>query len=306
MPHIFLLQAMHQLAYRITVEEYDLFVNLARSHNDLERIVRYILSWRDLVVDERNVVLAALRRSPKSSRRYRRISQNSSYQRAFLTYPSHVTASSDGRESSLVVVDRKVVDSVVDSAKLNLKVTQFASPDEWFAYYGDPDQQPSWYTYLRNAVEKAPTGKQAKRIARGNRNRVTAPQAEEIERLQIEKGIEEFYATRLSLIEPGLKLMRGGRQYTTPIGRIDLLCSSADGDYVIVEIKATEATDAVFGQILRYIGWVHRNLDRAPVRGVILASQFPEAARYSRIGLLRDDADRFIRFKQHGLTATTS
>ena len=81
-PHIFLLQAMHQLAYRITVEEYDLFVNLARSHNDLERIVRYILSWRDLVVDERNVVLAALRRSPKSSRRYRRISQNSSYQRA--------------------------------------------------------------------------------------------------------------------------------------------------------------------------------------------------------------------------------
>ncbi len=305
-PHIFLLQAMHRLAYRITVEEYDLFVNLARSHEDLDRIVRYILSWRDLVVDERKVVLATLRRSRKSARRYNRIAQNSSYQRAFLTYPSYVAASSDSKGSSLVVVDRKVVDSLVDSAQLDFKVTQFATPDEWFAYYGDPDQQPSWYTYLRNAIERASTEREAKRIAKGNRNRVTAPQAEEIERLQIEKGIEEFYVTRLSLIEPGLKLIRGGRQYTTPIGRIDLLCSSADGDYVIVEIKAAEATDAVFGQILRYIGWVHRNLGGAPVRGVILASQFPEAARYSRVGLLKDDADRFIRFKQHGLTATTT
>ena len=305
-PHIFLLQAMHRLDYRITVEEYDLFVNLARSHDDLDRIVRYVLSWRDLVVEERSVVLATLKRGAKSSRRYRRIAQNSSYQRAFLTYPSYVAASSDNGGSSLVVSNRKVVDSLVESAKLELKVSEFATPDEWFAYYGDPDQQPSWYTYLRNAVEKAPTKRQAKRIAKENKNRVTAPQAQEIERLEIEKGIEEFYVTRLRLIEPGLKLVQGGRQYTTPIGRIDLLCSSADGDYVIVEIKAVEANDAVFGQILRYIGWVHRNLGGAPVRGVILASQFPEAARYSRIGLLKHDAERFIQFKQHGLTATTS
>ena len=305
-PHVFLLQAMRRLDYHITVQEYNLFINLARSHDDLDRVVRYILTWRDLHADERNVVLAALKRVVKSSNRYRRIEQNSSYQRAFLTYPHYIAASSGNKTPSLVAVDRNAVDSLVDPVKLDLKISKFATPDEWFAYYGDPEQHPSWYTYLKNEVEIAPTEKHAKRITRENRNRITDSQAEEIERLQIEKGIEEFYTTRLSLIEPGLKLIPKGRQYTTPIGRIDLLCSSPSGDYVVIEIKAAEATDAVFGQILRYIGWVHRNLGEAPVRGVILALEFPETARYSRIGLLKHDAEQFIQFKQHGLTAKSS
>ena len=292
--------------YRVTVEEYNLFINLARSHNDLDRIVRYILTWRDLRADERSAVLAALKRGGESRSRYKRIAQSSSYQRAFLTYPHYVAASSGNEAPDLVAVDRDAVDAIVDPVTLNLKISQFATLDDWFAYYGDPEQHPSWYTYLKNAVEIAPTEKDAKRITRVNRKRITDAQAEEIERLQIEKGIEEFYTTRLSLLEPGLKLIPKGRQYTTPIGRIDLLCSSAGGGYVVVEIKAAEATDAVFGQILRYIGWVHRNLGEAPVRGVILASEFPETARYSRIGLLKHDAEQFIQFKQHGLTAKSS
>ncbi len=306
-PHVFLLQAMRRLDYHITVLEYNLFINLARSHTDLDKIVRYILTWRDLHADERRVVLTALKRTSKSSKRYERIAKSSSYGRAFLTYPHYLAASFGNEGPSLVAVDRTAVDSLVDPATLDLKISQFATPDEWFAYYGDPEQHPSWYTYLKNAVEIASTEKDAKRITRANRKRITDAQAEEIERLQIEKGIEDFYATRLPLIEPGLKLIPKGRQYTTPIGRIDLLCSSASGDYVVVEIKAAEATDAVFGQILRYIGWVHRNLDAAPqVRGVILASEFPETARYSRIGLLKHDAEQFIQFKQHGLTTKSS
>ena len=48
----------------------------------------------------------------------------------------------------------------------------------------------------------------------------------------------------------------------------------------MVEIKADDAHDSVFGQILRYIGWVHLNLPDGSnnVRGIILAGGFPETA----------------------------
>ena len=83
---------------------------------------------------------------------------------------------------------------------------------------------------------------------------------------------------------------------------MDLLCRGADGKHVVIEIKAKEANDAVFGQILRYMGWIHRNFEHGEnnVRGIILASHFPDRARYSRIGLLRRDAELLLKFRQHG------
>lgn len=138
-------------------------------------------------------------------------------------------------------------------------------------------------------------------IAR-NRDRLSDAEAAEIGRLEIEKAIETAYASQpqiLHTLEAGLQLV--GRQVETPIGRIDLLCRGADGKYVVVEIKAKSAEDAVFGQILRYIGWIHGNYDhgRDNVRGIVLASQFPDKARYSRIGLLKEDAELFLRFRRH-------
>ena len=296
LPHLFILQVMQQLDYKLSVQEYDLFVNLARGHNDLPRIVKYIQAWRSLRVDEQNNVMQ-IRRDTIPNGRHRRIAQNSSYQRAFLTFPSHIAEAHDD-SPEFTVVNQPHVDALLTQFE-NLKIQRFQSEDEWFAYYGNPEETPSWFTYVKHQVEKAPTKAQARKLARSNRQRLTKPQNEEIHRLEIEKGIEDYYETRLNLLEEGLRLVRGGRQCTTPIGRVDLLCQASEGDYVVVEIKAAEAADAVFGQILRYIGWVHRNLGEG-VRGIILASEFPEMARYSRIGLLKTDAERFIQFKKHG------
>ena len=106
------------------------------------------------------------------------------------------------------------------------------------------------------------------------------------------------------MLEDGLQLV--DRQVVTPIGRIDLMCRGADGKYVVIEIKAKDAEDSVFGQILRYIGWVHSNYDdgRNNVRGIILAGYFSDKARYSRIGLLKDDSEQFLRFRQHVFAGT--
>ena len=138
---------------------------------------------------------------------------------------------------------------------------------------------------------------------RPQQGRLSGAEAAEIGRLEIEKAIETAYASQpelLHTLEDGLRLV--GRQVATPIGRIDLLCRGTDGKYVVVEIKAKSAEDAAFGQILRYIGWIHGNYGngRDNVRGIILASRFPDRARYSRIGLLKPGAERFLGFRRHG------
>lgn len=132
--------------------------------------------------------------------------------------------------------------------------------------------------------------------------RLSREEAATVRRLQIEKAIESSYAEHpdlLHTLEAGLTCE--GRQVETPIGRMDLLCRGNDGKHVVVEIKAREAEDAVFGQVLRYMGWIHRNYaDGADnVRGIILASHFPERARYSRIGLMRPDAETHLKFRRH-------
>ena len=123
--------------------------------------------------------------------------------------------------------------------------------------------------------------------------------------------IEDYYIKHLTEIEDGLEPYTGhnpnpkerhpSRQYPSATGPIDILCKAKNGDIVVLEIKAHEAKDSVFGQILRYIG----HLKRSPlgkgknIRGIILASDFPDKARYSRIGLPVDNPKDFIKFRKH-------
>ncbi len=199
------------------------------------------------------------------------------------------------------MIDRLIREQISD-----LKLATFDTPETWFAYFGDPEQQPSWFTYVALAVEAAVTAEEAELELERHKEKFTKEESTVLQRLQIEKAIESSYAEHtdlLHILEPGLEYR--ARQVETPIGRIDLLCHGADGKYVVIEIKANEANDAVFGQILRYMGWIHRNFEDGEhnVRGIILASHFPDKARYSRIGLLRPDADPYLQFRRHGFAA---
>jgi Holliday junction resolvase-like predicted endonuclease len=59
---------------------------------------------------------------------------------------------------------------------------------------------------------------------------------------------------QLEALEPGLRLVK--RQLSTPAGRLDLLCKDINGNHVVIELKPTQGTDQVVGQILRYMGWL--------------------------------------------------
>jgi len=302
-PHVFLLEVLLETDGFLTFDEQELFANLARDHDDVERVVRYVEHWRNLTADEKAHLLEIFRTMPTRSepdqgRRFRRIREAAPYQRSFFCYPSWLDV--DSGEKTIRISEEG---RTVELAGSDLKVTGFASREDWFSYLGDPERTPSWFDYLAFTVQSAESHEKAREEIEQHAERLSDDEAEEIGRLEIEKAIESSYADNpdlLHTLEPGLQLK--GRQVETPIGRIDLLCRGADGKYVIVEIKAKPAEDAVFGQILRYIGWVHGNYPGGQdnVRGIILASQFSDKARYSRIGLLKSDGDEFLRFKQHG------
>ena len=315
LPHLFLLQVLSKCGYKISVQEFELFVNLAKDQVDVERISSYILAWRELSEAERDTLLGVVRLVPAPGRgrksgagtRYQRILNDSAYQRAVLTYPNYLGLDDKDGIKYLVCHRPDEVQAIVTERLKDLKISHFDTLEGWLAYYGDPAQEPTWFTYLAQQIELAKTPKQAKDIVKTHKvefeRQLTAEEKQEIERKQDEKEIENFYVRQLHRIEPGLRLAPNGQQFDTPIGRMDLLCRSASGEYVVVEVKAGDAEDSVFGQILRYIGWVHMNLPngRDNVRGIILAKDFAETARYSRIGLLKSNHKTHIGFMKHGL-----
>jgi hypothetical protein len=304
LPHIFLLQLLKECDNRITFIEYELFVNLAKSQGDFNRILQYIHSWRDINEKEKQIILNKAKQiiiPKKKQTRFKRIDLDSSYQRRFFTFPSYLEVDN----GNIICRDPDKVNELLDKLLPSLKITNFLTLEDWFAYFGDPRKEPSWSTYLISLIENATTTKEIAQVVKTaieeHKDLLTPEETEDIERAQIEKDIETLYYAHPEKLEEGLTVKK--RQFPTPIGRIDLLCSSKKGEYVVVEIKAQEARDSVFGQILRYIGWIHRNIEgaRDKVRGIILASKFPETAHYSRIGLLKPDYKKFIQFHEYKL-----
>lgn len=73
-----------------------------------------------------------------------------------------------------------------------------------------------------------------------------------------------------------------GQQYPTDTGPVDLLCVSKDKKtLLVIELKKGRASDAVVGQILRYMGFVNEELaeDDQQVKGIIIALEDDQRIR---------------------------
>ncbi len=67
----------------------------------------------------------------------------------------------------------------------------------------------------------------------------------------------------------------GKQYYTKEVGYIDILAKDSKGNFVVVELKVGRKNDEVVGQILRYMGWVRKNLagGKENVRGLIIVGE---------------------------------
>ncbi len=104
-------------------------------------------------------------------------------------------------------------------------------------------------------------------------------QIEDPNEFVLEKYLEEFVVSNFHTIFRGqLKIYEDadgndGQQYGTDIGPIDILAVEPQSQsFVVVELKKGRSSDQVVGQILRYMGWVKKNLclNGQAVKGLII------------------------------------
>lgn len=75
-----------------------------------------------------------------------------------------------------------------------------------------------------------------------------------------------------------------GYEFRTPIGRIDLLAKhKRDPRWLVIELKREKSSDAVVGQVLRYMGWVQKHLseDGEAVEGLVVATEGDPQLHYA-------------------------
>jgi hypothetical protein len=75
-----------------------------------------------------------------------------------------------------------------------------------------------------------------------------------------------------------------GYEFPTPVGRIDLLAKhKREARWLVIELKRDKSSDAVVGQILRYIGWIKAHLaqDGETVEGLVIAARGDDKLHYA-------------------------
>ncbi|MCB1471871.1 MAG: DUF91 domain-containing protein [Rhodobiaceae bacterium] len=120
-----------------------------------------------------------------------------------------------------------------------------------------------------------------------------------------ERDLQNYLAKNLSVIEPGLHLYEDegltGIEFQAGGRRIDILAVGQDGGYVVIELKVSRGYDRVIGQLLRYMGWIEKNLaEGKPVRGIIVAKDITEdlklaSSRISGIKLIEYEISFSLR-----------
>jgi hypothetical protein len=96
-----------------------------------------------------------------------------------------------------------------------------------------------------------------------------------------ERDLRNYLVKNLALIEPGLRLYEeeGITGVEFPVGGryIDILAVAQDDSFVVIELKVSRGYDRAIGQLLRYMGWVAKNMQTTKlVRGVIVANEITE------------------------------
>ena len=106
------------------------------------------------------------------------------------------------------------------------------------------------------------------------------PEVEDAAEFAMEKHLEEFWVKNWQYTPIGKDYRiyeedgeMIGQQYPSDTGPMDILAKSKDGKtWLVIELKKGRASDAVIGQIQRYMGFVKEELaeDYQQVKGVII------------------------------------
>ena len=135
---------------------------------------------------------------------------------------------------------------------------------------------------------------QFRSVVEGSGSAIARPEAEsEVEdpsEFVLEKYLEDFIVSNFNTIFSGrLRVFEDsdgndGQQYATDIGSIDVLAvEERTRSFVVIELKKGRSSDRVVGQILRYMGWVKRNLceNGQTVKGLVICREHDPRLTYA-------------------------
>ena len=117
----------------------------------------------------------------------------------------------------------------------------------------------------------------------------------------LEKYLEEFIVSNFdSIFKKELTIYvdadgNDGQQYATDIGPIDILAVEPKSKaFVVIELKKGRPSDQALGQVLRYMGWVKKNLctNGQPVKGLVVCRDPDERLSYAL-----EMTDRLVQVK---------
>jgi restriction system protein len=119
---------------------------------------------------------------------------------------------------------------------------------------------------------------------------VDSPVLEDPTAFVLEKYVEGFIVSNFDTIFNGqLKIYEDtegndGQQYNTDIGSIDILAvEPRSNSFVVIELKKGRPSDQVVGQVLRYMGWVKKNLctNGQAVKGLVICRDHDPKLTYA-------------------------
>ncbi len=280
-PHASLIEILLALPdYRVTRDEFVLFVGRCRTADAIPDVIQFIKNWRKLTTKQQDAVISAVGKNEFGKR-----VTDTSYVLGFHAMASYLERFTDtrGRKGiALCAGSKQRVGDRLAAHRASAVSIDFELPADFIAFHGDPEAEldpmvnveylldTSQWTKALAAFKKLPP------TLRGGKT-----EAEFEREVFLEKDLEDYLVKHPELIEPGLKLV--ARQRRIEVGAIDMLCRAANGDQVVVELKKVRASDKVFGQLCRYIGCIraHHAKQGKPVRGYIIGSAIDEKLRYA-------------------------
>lgn len=288
-PIPFLAEVMRTVEPRcISALEYELIVSRARSFDEIDLVVKRIEEFRALSDDQQQEVArqcdAYMIGGSKRSSLYNTIRLSRPYAFAAISLSKLFERDGAGLKFRQGALAR--YRAFLQRYQSNHAYIAFDSAEDWIAYFGDPNAEPTTERALEYYVGKGNVDR-----AVALKKKLGAPEEELREFRDMilnERSIEDYLEQNLEYIgeATGMKLELVARQYSTTVGPIDLLCRDKKSkDYLVVELKKGRSADRVYGQCSRYMGWVRKNLgdpEGVKTHGAIVARQIDEKLEAAR------------------------
>ena len=295
-PHRALLLVLLQVGGEVSRDEFTLFVGRTTS-NDVRQAVAQIQAWRQLDDRSREEILQAC------GAVLRRRARDAGYCMTFHACASYLERVTDARQRvgvRLVQNRREEIRTRVQDHADGAEWVSYASVADCIAVYGASDVSQDLVEAVDHYLDTSQFDRAVeafRRLPAAARGGRTVEEFEESAFL--ERDLEDYLALHLDAIEPGLVLEGQGRQQQTTVGTMDLFAKAANGDLVVIELKKVRASDKVFGQICRYMGWVAKKYatQGTSVRGYIIGSEIDQKLQYAAC-VVGDPIMRLKRFRR--------